>query len=129
MGRCSVKFWRDKDGKRWYTSERVRVTRLFRYHVNTKSNPRGRILRMLCAFCLPNKQITISQFHHVDYKKPFRGVWVCESHHRKIELGTTKITEHKICDYTALVAPLLRPATSVAMRASHVKKIKEPVPF
>jgi hypothetical protein len=111
-----MKGWRDRAGKRWYTSEHERVSRLFRYHVNTRGNPRGRIHRMMCAFCKVNEQDSISQFHHLDYARPFVGVWVCVSHHRKIEAGTAKVTPSKVFDYTGLVAPLLRAATSKALR-------------
>lgn len=105
--------WKKKRGY----DERQRVSRLFRYHVNTRYNPRGRIFRMICSYCKPNTQTSISQFHHVDYKKPFRGVWTCEECHRKIEREELKISPYMICDYTLLVAPRLRPATSAAMRA------------
>lgn len=117
-----MKHWRDQKGKRWYKSKHIRVTRLFRYHVATGYNPRGRILRMICAYCKPHTQGTPSQFHHVNYEFPFVGVWVCVSHHRKIELGTTKITPSKLCDYTELVRPILRPATALAMRAFHAER-------
>lgn len=124
-----MKHWRDQKGKRWYKTEHVRVTRMFRYHVNTRHNPRGRIFRMLCQFCKPNTQITVSQFHHISYAHPFVGVWCCVSCHRKIEVGAIKIGPSKVCDYTALVAPILRPATAEAARAFSTEKNTPDAPF
>jgi hypothetical protein len=112
--------WSDK--KKFYTTDRARASRLFRYHVVTKYNPRGRIHRMICQWCPPNAQITLSQFHHVNYAFPFVGVWVCCSCHRKIEAGSISITVSKLCDYTELVRPILRPAISAALRAFHADR-------
>jgi hypothetical protein len=83
---------------------------------------------MLCQFCPPNAQKTISQFHHVNYKLPFVGVWACESHHRKIEVGSTVIRCKHICDYTILVRPILRPAHSHIMR-NRTPRAKSNIPF
>lgn len=121
-----MKGWRDRKKGDYGPDDRVR--RLFRGHVATPSHPRGRIVRLICAFCKPNKQITPSQFHHLNYAHPFVGVWTCTSCHRKIELGTLNITSSKICDYTALVQPVLRPATSAAMR-EYSKEANQNTPF
>lgn len=118
-----MKHWKDEKGKRWYKTEHIRVTRLFRYHVATTHNPRGRIHRMICAYCKPNTQTTESQAHHINYQFPFVIVWVCVSCHRKIEAGVLIVTPSKICDYTELVRPILRPATSAAMLAFHAEQL------
>lgn len=106
-----------KDGKRIYDSERERATRFFRGHIFTPKNPRGRIVRLLCQFCKPNEQTSISQFHHPDYKRPFFGVWCCESHHRQIDHGSLIVHPSKWCDYASLVENILRPGASVTLRA------------
>lgn len=115
-----MKGWRDR--KKGGYSEHDRVRRLFRYHVCTRHNPRGRIVRLICQFCPANKQLTPSEFHHVSYTHPFVGVWACKSCHRKIEAGTIKITKATLLDYTPLVRGILRPATSAALRSFHMER-------
>lgn len=117
-----MKYFRDSDGKRVYTSDHIRVTRRFRYHVSSRYNPRGRIHRQLCVFCPPNEQKSLSQFHHIDYNLPFAGVWVCVSCHRKIEAGTLTIKPRMVHDYTQLVAPILNPKMMQSARKFHSRK-------
>lgn len=50
----------------------------------------------------------LSEFHHLDYKNPFLGVWCCFSHHRKIEHGSVTVWKRDIWDYHSVVAPFLR---------------------
>lgn len=99
-------------------SKPVRAARMFRYHVHTASNPRGRIFRLPYAFCgFDGDQLTESEAHHIDYDRPFVIVWVCYKHHRAIERGEIKVTKTRVCDYTSLVAPLLKPGLRAENRA------------
>lgn len=115
-----MKGWRDR--KKGDYSEHDRVRRLFRYHIRSNYNPKGRIVRLICQWCKPNTQITESEFHHINYEFPFVGCWACRSCHRKIELGTIVISAAKLLDYTPLVRGILRPATSAALRAFNAEK-------
>lgn len=129
------KNWMQGDA-RWNPRQRQRVEEAFRRHVRTpRKNPRGRIQRQPCPFCVRAEIVRLSgeysrssavriatddvracdsQFHHLDYNNPFLGVWCCNSHHRKIEHGTVSIHKRDIWDYSSVVAPLLRvkPSTS-----------------
>lgn len=107
-------------------TDRERVARLFRHHIATRWNPRGRIVRLICAFCKPNTQETPSQAHHVDYARPFLVCWACERHHRAIKRKDVKVTKAKLCDYTSLVTNLLRPGASVTLRARAARKPLRP---
>jgi hypothetical protein len=101
-----------RDGGRWNSDEKIRVSRLFRHHVRTPSNPLGRIHRESCWFCVQNalkggyprlEHLPPVAGHHVDYARPFRVVWCCESHHRQVDHGTLQVPQRAICDYSSLV--------------------------
>lgn len=98
------KFWVVGDD-RWNSAHQIRVSRRFRYHVKTKYNPKGRIRRERCSWCLTKelKRSRYPQAHHVDYDFPFLVVWCCEPHHRMIERGEIKIRKRDLWDYSSLV--------------------------
>jgi hypothetical protein len=99
--------WTTKAGKRWNKTERDRVSRRFRYHVRTTSNPRGRIHREGC-FWHPEVE---AEAHHIDYTKPFVVVWAGGSCgcHRRVDHGSLKVPKKAIFDYTSLVSVVARP--------------------
>lgn len=97
----------------------VRVQRLFRAHVQSRRNPRGRIVRLPCAFyggvrgrwpqpqppdCLGEP----ADAHHLDYSRPFYIVWLCFHCHRKVERERLRVTPRMACDYSSLVANIQR---------------------
>lgn len=99
-------------GRKWNSAERQRIARRFRHHVRTSSNPRGRIHRELCFFCVENaltggyprlEHLPLAAAHHIDYARPFVVVWCCDSHHRKIDHGALCVPLKAICDYTSLI--------------------------
>ena len=93
-------FWKNRN----LDPLRVRCARRFRYHVNTRSNPRGRIFRLPCVFCpLDRGTQQPSEAHHVDYAKPFLVAWLCEVHHRMVDHGSLKLQARMLCDYSGLV--------------------------
>lgn len=109
--------WRKKDGNRWNDPEKVRVARMFRHHVQTRRNPKGRIVRLPCAFAdhPDHREECISpagpatEFAHVDYSRPFFGTWACAVAHRRLEHGSLKLTQRRTFDYSSLVAPIVKP--------------------
>ena len=117
MGGPSNKRWMVGDA-RWNSRDKQRVEEQFRRMVRTPKNPGGRIRREPCPFCVreylpgmvPDRD---SQFHHLDYRNPFLGVWCCNSHHRRIEHGTVTVLKKDVWDYSSIVAPLLRPGAVV----------------
>lgn len=111
--------WERAPGVRWNHETRIRAERLFRGHVQSRRNPRGRIVRLPCVFwggvrgrwpqaqppdCLGEP----ADAHHVDYDRPFAVVWVCRNCHRKIEREKLRVTPGMVCDYTSLVANVRR---------------------
>lgn len=113
--------WLKKDGTRWNSAEKDRATRLFRAHVDTPSNRRKgrscRIRREPCWFCLQNarqggfpqeEHLSLESFHHIDYSKPFRGIWACTKHHRQIDHGALRIPLKAVRDYTSDVEVVAR---------------------
>lgn len=109
--------WKTKEGSRWNKAKRIRAARLFRAHVDTphnrKVNRSCRIQRERCWFCVQNaraggypqeKHLPLAPFHHLDYDRPFLGVWTCDSHHRKIDHGALRVPQKAMRDYTSDVA-------------------------
>lgn len=97
--------WIKTDGTRWNEAERIRVSRLFRAHVDTPSNRRtGRSCRIQRRNCFwhPNEA---AEAHHIRYDKPFVVVWACVrlGCHREIDHGSKKIPRKAVFDYTSLV--------------------------
>lgn len=101
-----------KSGTRWNQRDRIQVARLFRHHVRTPSNPRGRIHRECCWFCLETarrggyplaEHLPLAPFHHIDYARPFVGVWCCDKHHRMIDHDSLRVPARAIHDYTSLI--------------------------
>lgn len=92
-------------GRRWAKSERDRVAHRFRSYVRTPSNPRGPIVRQPCPLH-PDK--VRSEFHHIDYRLPFVGIWCCFSCHRKIDHGNLSVVV-EIWDYTPVVEHMFKP--------------------
>lgn len=86
--------------------QKERVARRFRHHVQTASNPRGRIVRpIICQFCAEPVPAGCDA-HHVDYTKSFIVVWCCFTCHRQIERGAMRILLRHIYDYSSLVRRL-----------------------
>lgn len=109
-------------GKRWAKAhpDKARVARRFRHHVKSRWNPNGRIVRLSCAFRdYPSHRdeceapIGPGEAHHVDYDRPFAVVWLCAVAHRRVDHGGLKLTATRVCDYTSLVAPMLKPGLLV----------------
>lgn len=115
--------WESPTGERWNSAERIRVERLFRGHIQSRCNPRGRIVRLPCTFwggvrgrwpqaqppdCLGEP----ADAHHVDYDQPFRVVWLCRNCHRKVEREKLRVTPAMVCDYSSLVANIRRASPS-----------------
>lgn len=99
-------------GGTFSSQEMRRVQRLFRAHVAMPSNPLGRIVRRTCWFCTVNalkggyprlEHLPPAPFHHLDYARPFLGVWCCDSHHRQIDHGALRVPLRAVCDYTSLI--------------------------
>jgi len=105
------------EGTRWDTGPSAidpvsriimdRYERRFRHHIQTPSNPKGRIVRLPCAFCA----FPAAEAHHLKYEPDwaFIIVWACISCHRKLEYGSLKIGARQICNYTSLVSNISRP--------------------
>ncbi len=97
--------WIRPDGARWNAADRVRVSRLFRGHIDTPSNRRrGKSCRIQRRTCFWHPDVE-AEAHHIDYAKPFVVVWAglkCGCH-RKIDHGTLKIPRKAIFDYTSLI--------------------------
>lgn len=89
---------------------RERYERRFRGHVQTLSNPKGRIVRLPCAFFVDCGSY-VAEAHHIKYEPDwtFIVVWTCASCHRKVEYGSLRVGKRQICDYTSLVRNILRP--------------------
>lgn len=107
-----------KQGERYGGDDMRRAQRHFRQHVDTPHNRKAgrscRIVRQKCYFCLLEKPqmepyLPPAPFHHLDYKHPFRGVWCCDSHHRKIDHGSLEVPKDAIRDYTSDVEVVARP--------------------
>ena len=86
----------------------VRMQRRFRYHVRTRYNPRGRIVRpKRCAFhskrCWFQDPDRIPEAHHPFHDEPFVVVFVCLRHHRAVERDPSMIRPEHIRDFTAIV--------------------------
>lgn len=103
-----VAAWKTPAGARWNKADRIRASRMFRHHVQSTWNPRGRIVRLPCAFEPFGHQLKESEAHHVDYDKPFVICWVCPDCHRAIERGEKKVTKTRIYDYTSLVESVVK---------------------
>lgn len=83
--------------------EQERIARRFRQHVRTAGNPRGRIHREDCGFCLDAGDAVLGDAHHPDHARPYVVVWVCVQHHRMLEHGGLRIYKRHVFDYTSLV--------------------------
>lgn len=111
-----------KNGERWNRAAKIRVARLFRAHVDTPAN-RGagrscRIVRQPCWFCVEHaraggypreEHLPLAPFHHLDYGRPFYGVWACDSHHRQIDHGSLRVPVKATRDYSSDVALVSKP--------------------
>lgn len=108
---------------RWNKAERRLVEDIFRRWVDKPSKP-GRIHREGCPFCRRERksQCTASEFHHLSYRNPFRGVWCCNSHHRKIEHGTVKVREMDIWDYRSLIPQKYQKRYSEQVNRAHATR-------
>lgn len=105
--------WVKADGSRWTDEGRTRVQRRFRHHLRGPRNPLGRIHREECCFtggkhgsCWYLQKAhgdVVAEAHHLSYDAPFRVVWLCTTHHRRVERGTLKVPKRAIWDYTSLV--------------------------
>ena len=47
----------------------------------------GKIIKKPCEICKEEN----SQGHHPDYNKPLEVVWLCPSHHKKVDMGLIKL--------------------------------------
>lgn len=106
-----------KDEIRWNKLEQAWVARRFRYHVRVPSNPLGRIHREPCSFCAEERwrvelgggtpamidTMPFGEAHHPDYDQTFLVVWVCLSHHRRVDHGTLEVPERHLRDYSSLI--------------------------
>lgn len=106
--------WKGKKDERWMREQQplgYRVGRRFRKHVRTASNPRGKIIRPDCCSRCPRKtgQLYNSGGHveiqacHVDYRKPFLVLWLCQGCHRRLEQNTLTVRKRDLYDYSSLV--------------------------
>lgn len=82
--------------------------------MRTRSNPRGRIHREPCPWCPAGAEPAKSEAHHISYRNPFKVVWCCFSHHRKIEAGSVKVFKKHVWDYKSVV--ILVPKLTVEHR-------------
>ncbi len=116
----------------------TRIQRLFRHHIRTPSNPSGRIRREVCFFehrvktgkAVPSSgkcwysdrkdNERVAEAHHIDYAHPFKVVWLCFHHHRKLERGKVKLRKRMVWDYTSLIDGIAKFGNRVS---------KEEVPF
>jgi hypothetical protein len=57
--------------------------------IKTKKLKRGR-----CKFEDKTCAKGIIQAHHEDYDKPLEVIWLCASHHKKVDLGLLKINKN-----------------------------------
>lgn len=116
--------WLRRDGERWTSTEIIRIQRRFRHHVRTPHNPRGRIYRERCAFAgrgkgecwahvLTPEGVPVAEAHHVEYASPWKVVWLCTSHHRKVERKTVRLRKRDVWDYTSLIEPIGKPGLRV----------------
>lgn len=100
-----------RDWRRWKQYEdpdKVRAARRFRHHIQTPSNPRGRVVRLPCVFCPLEEALNrFSEAHHPNHKIWWVVVWACERCHRMIEHGSLRVLKKHLFDYSSLL--LIRP--------------------
>ena len=89
--------------------KKVAAARRFRHHVQTRSNPRGVIVRLPCSRCpIAEAVMKPSEAHHEDYDRWWLVVWLCESCHREIDHMVPKkrklaLRPSWFCDYSSLI--------------------------
>lgn len=130
-------------GKRWGTDAMRRAERHFRQHVDTPHNRKARrscrIVRQPCFFCVEHarkggypreEHLFPAPFHHLSYApgEEFRGVWCCDSHHRKVDHGDLAVPLRAIRDYSSDVGVVAR-AGARGPRKTSVAAVAEEVPF
>lgn len=122
----------------WSAADKRRIARMFRHHVQTTWNPKGRIVRLNCAFQggirrgnlrVPEPPMCLGDLvdaHHVDYDRPFAVVWLCRTCHALVHRRKLEVRPFMVCDYTSLVANQLQPNRS---RRRGISSPGEPTPF
>lgn len=129
-----------KDDSTWTPAQKRRIARAFRHHVQTKSNPKGRIVRLPCVFWggwrsaksgkWAQPSMCLGDFvdaHHVDYNRPFAVVWLCKTCHALVHRRKLSVLPSMVCDYSSLVANVLSPRRS-SRRQDAVDGLEKP-PF
>lgn len=69
---------------------RVNANRLVNYYISTGKIKRGKC-ELKDKFCSNG----VVHAHHHDYDKPLDVVWLCPSHHKKVDLGIIKLLINK----------------------------------
>lgn len=131
--------WKTKKGARWNRAEKIRVARMFRHHIDTPynraHNKSCRIKREPCFFCVQNaraggypreEHLPFAPFHHLDYRRPFYGVWACDSHHRQVDHKTLYVPVKATRDYTSDVMIVAKVGLRRAERRT--SKVEPPPP-
>jgi hypothetical protein len=82
-------------------ADKARCAERFRHHIYSPRFPHRRIHRRYrCSFC---KEECQTEFHHVDYSRPFFGSWLCTSCHRCVEAGSIVLAARHLFNYESLV--------------------------
>lgn len=132
--------FKTRDGKRWGSDAMRRAQRHFRQHVDTPHNRKVgrscRIKREPCFFCVEHaraggypreEDLFPTAFHHLSYApgEEFRGVWCCNSHHRKVDHGALTLPVRAVRDYSSDVGVVAR----AGARGPRKVAVVEGVPF